>query len=51
MAQMEAEHAQVKNIGTALRVYIKENANPDLVKQIVDAISSIRDQLDLLRGA
>jgi hypothetical protein len=47
MAQIEATNLsvqQIKNIGTALLAYIKENANPDLVKQIVDAIPGLRDQ-------
>jgi hypothetical protein len=47
LAQIEATNLttqQIKNIGTALLAYIKENANPDLVKQIVDAIPALRDQ-------
>jgi hypothetical protein len=47
MAQIEATNLsvqQIKSIGAALLAYIKENANPDLVKQIVDAIPSLRDQ-------
>src|SRR5712691_4992135 len=43
MAQIEATNLsvqQIKNIGTALLAYIKENANPDLVKQIVDAAAA-----------
>jgi hypothetical protein len=47
LAQIEATNLstqQIKNIGTALLAYIKENANPDLVKQIVDAIPGLRDQ-------
>jgi hypothetical protein len=46
MAQIEATNLsvqQIKNIGTALLAYIKENANPELVKQILDAIPSLRD--------
>jgi hypothetical protein len=46
MAQIEATNltmAQVKNIGTALVAYFKENANPELVTQIVDAIPGLKD--------
>jgi hypothetical protein len=35
---------QIKNIGTAFLAYVKENANSDLVKEIVDAIPGLRDQ-------
>jgi hypothetical protein len=47
MAQIEATNLsvqQIKNISAQLSSPIKENANPDLVKQIVDAIPSLRDQ-------
>jgi hypothetical protein len=46
LAQIEATNLsmpQIKNIGTALLAYFKENANPELVTQIVDAIPSLRD--------
>jgi hypothetical protein len=47
LAQIEATNLttqQIRNIGTALLAYIKENANPHLVKQIVDTIPALRDQ-------
>ena len=46
LAQIEATNLtmpQLKNIGTALLAYLKENANPELVTQIVEAIPSLRD--------
>jgi hypothetical protein len=46
LAQIEATNLsmpQIKNIGTALLAYLTENANPDLVTQIVEAIPSLRD--------
>ena len=47
LAQLEATNLsaqQIKNIGTALLAYIKENANSDLVKEIVDAIPGLANQ-------
>ena len=47
LAQLEATNLsaqQIKNIGTALLAYIKENANSDLVKEIVDAIPGLAKQ-------
>lgn len=47
LAQLEATNLsaqQIKNIGTAFLAYVKENANSDLVKEIVDAIPGLRDQ-------
>jgi len=47
LAQLEATNLsaqQIKNIGTALLAYIKENANSDLVKEIVDAIPGLGKQ-------
>ena len=46
LAQIEATNlsvSQIKDIGTALLAYFKENANPELVTQIVEAIPSLRD--------
>jgi Protein of unknown function VcgC/VcgE (DUF2780) len=46
LAQIEATNlnvSQIKNIGSALLAYLKENANPELVTQIVEAIPSLRD--------
>ena len=43
LAQIEATVSQIKDIGTALLAYFKENANPELVTQIVEAIPSLRD--------
>jgi hypothetical protein len=48
LAQIEATNLtmpQIKNIGTALLAYFKENADPDLVNQIVEAIPSLREYL------
>jgi hypothetical protein len=47
LAQIEATNLtmqQIKNVGAALLAYIKENANPALVKQIVDAVPALREQ-------
>lgn len=47
LAQIEATNLtmpQIKNIGTALLAYLKENSNSELVTQIVEAIPSLRDQ-------
>ena len=47
LAQLEATNLsaqQIKNIGTAFLAYIKENANSDLVKEIVDAIPGLANQ-------
>jgi hypothetical protein len=46
MAQIEATNLtlpQIKSIGTALLAYFKENANPQLVTQIVEAIPGLKD--------
>ena len=46
LAQIEATNlsvSQIKDIGTALLSYFKENASPELVTQIVNAIPSLRD--------
>jgi hypothetical protein len=46
LAQIEATNLtmpQIKNIGTALLAYFKENADPKLVTQIVDAIPGLKD--------
>jgi hypothetical protein len=46
LAQIEATNLtvpQIKNIGTALLAYFKENANPKPVNQIVEAIPSLKD--------
>ena len=47
LAQLEATNLsaqQIKNIGTAFLAYIKENANSDLIKEIVDAIPGLANQ-------
>ena len=47
LAQLEATNLsaqQIKNIGTAFLAYVKENANSDLVKEIVDAIPGLANQ-------
>ena len=47
LAQLEATNLsaqQIKNIGTAFLAYIKENANSDLVKEIVEAIPGLGNQ-------
>jgi hypothetical protein len=47
LAQIEATGLsiqQIKNIGTALLAYIKENASPGLMKQITDAVPALREQ-------
>ena len=46
LSQIEATNlsvSQIENIGTALLAYLKENANPELVTQIVEAIPGLRD--------
>jgi hypothetical protein len=46
MAQIEATNlsaSQIKNIGTALLAYFRDNANSELVTEIVNAIPSLRD--------
>lgn len=46
MAQLEATNlsmSQIKNIGAAQVAYFKDNANPELVTQIVDAIPGLKD--------
>jgi hypothetical protein len=48
LAQIEATNltaAQIKNIGTALVAYLKENANPEVVTEIVNAIPGLQDHL------
>jgi hypothetical protein len=47
IGQLEATNlslAQIKNIGTAVLSYIKENANPALAKEVVDSIPSLRER-------
>ena len=46
-AQLEATNLtvpQIKSIGTALLAYLKENADPRLVTEVVDAIPALRDR-------
>jgi hypothetical protein len=35
---------QIKNIGTALLSYLKENANPALAKEVIDSMPALRDR-------
>jgi hypothetical protein len=48
VAQIEATNLtvpQIKNIGTALVAYLKENANPEVVTEIVNGIPGLKDHL------
>jgi hypothetical protein len=47
LAQIEATNLsvqQIKNIGSALLSYLKENADPKLVNAIFEEIPSLRDR-------
>src|SRR5262245_36071453 len=35
---------QIKNIGTALLSYLKENANPALAKEVIDSMPALRER-------